>query len=1088
MSNDPPRSPQKSRRAIVIAAATAIAVVALLVLGAAYVASSRTVVAMLDYAVERCGGRFAYEGARGSVFGTMHLDRLHFRDGTTRVVAEDVEIALSPRALLESRLVLPRVAARRVEVELPPGEARDTPVPASLALPLPVDVGGILIERVDWKAGSRQGTLDRVSLSYAGDADGHRVRDLDVRAPGATLTGAIEIGASPPFTVGGSARLMLDAPHPQGRIDATLGGNLVALDIDARGKVIDIAATARARLAPFAAEPLVEARAGANAIDLAQFGSGWPATELDVTVTATPGARRLHGNDRSDQCRARAARCLARAHRRGARASDARRRRAGARGTRREVRRRRVGQRQRLDRRGHRKKPLATRDPQPRPGSDPRRARAHAARRLARCRRAAGRPGAAGRRAPGRPAARVRRALRRPRDRRLAARPRGAGRGGHGQRPHRARRGEDLLDRRAHETLRSLPLRPVSRRRTRRHRDRSRHARAARDRGRGRRGPGKPARRTSSAGSCTGTSDAHGRRRARRRRDARHDDAARGRRLWPARRPTRDRAGVEATGGVVRPCFRVPHPRSRARSTGVRPSRPPIAASRSRSPPRARGSRWVPTTPSPRSPSTAPRSSPHRSCPRASMRSPWTRSRSPPPARARLPEPWPARADASPAARRRTRCRSMRRPNTDASRAASRAHSRWRRGASSWRGRVESLAVRDAGGIAPLALAAPVAIDVAANRVSVGPAKFDSGGAQLEIDKLEWSGGALATRGRFRGLPLAPLVRQAGLESGWRSDLTLGGAWDVTSAPDWRGTVRIAREGGDVYVDDPGGEARVADRARVRHARRRCTPRRSPPDRHGRAPREAGGQHARRFRGERAGGRPASVHRVRAADRLGARAPALARLTAAVARRHRAHAGPGDRRSRRRRRARQARARRAARRLRAAARHAAVRHQLARRPAAHRQRARGACARGIRDRRRQRALRRERHDRAAARRRRRRRWLAHRMARRGLPGAQSTGHARGRRRRGYARRRGPAPRGARRAQGRRGQLRVPVGRGHDARRRHRRRRAPAAPRARSPPTSRSATCRSSSTWRSTSGATCASPARASTRASPGVSS
>ena len=153
---------------------------------------------------------------------------------------------------------------------------------------MPIDIGGILIERIDWKAGTRQGTFDRVSLSYAGDAAGHRVRDLEVRVPGATLTGAIEIGASPPFTVGGSARLMLDAPHPQGRIDATLGGNLVALDVDARGKVIDIAATARARLAPFAAQPLVEARAGADAIDLAQLGPGWPATHLDVAVVAAP--------------------------------------------------------------------------------------------------------------------------------------------------------------------------------------------------------------------------------------------------------------------------------------------------------------------------------------------------------------------------------------------------------------------------------------------------------------------------------------------------------------------------------------------------------------------------------------------------------------------------------------------------------------------------------------------------------------------------------------------------------------------------------------------------------------------------------
>ena len=85
MSDDPTRSPSTPRRAraLAIAAATAIAVAALVLLGTAYVASSRAVVAMLDYAVERSGGRFAYEGASGSAFGTMYVARLHFSVGLT---------------------------------------------------------------------------------------------------------------------------------------------------------------------------------------------------------------------------------------------------------------------------------------------------------------------------------------------------------------------------------------------------------------------------------------------------------------------------------------------------------------------------------------------------------------------------------------------------------------------------------------------------------------------------------------------------------------------------------------------------------------------------------------------------------------------------------------------------------------------------------------------------------------------------------------------------------------------------------------------------------------------------------------------
>lgn len=805
MSDDPPRSPQQPRRAIAIAAVVAIAVVALLVLGAAYVASSRAVVAMLDYAVERSGGRFAYEGARGSVFGTMHLDRLHFRDGTTRVVAEDVEIALSPRALLESRLVLPRVAARRVEVEMPPGEARDTPVPASLALPLPVDIGGILIERVDWKAGTRQGTLDRVSLSYAGDADGHRVRDLDVRVPGATLTGTIEIGALPPFTVSGSARLALDAPHPQGRVEATLGGNLVALDVAARGKVMDVAATARARLAPFAEEPLVEARAGANAIDLAQLGSGWPATLLDVTVTAEPGRSGYTGTIEAknampgplDASRVPVAEVLANATLDGdmlvleglaARFADG----ASASGN---------GS---IDvRTGRSRWQLAIRNLDL--------AVLHGA--LARTRLAGSLD------ADLQQDVQVVRGDVRQDDLRLAFDARYDGREIVASRLVAAARGGEATGsgRIALDAAKTFSLDA----RTRRF-DPSRFGRfpaGTLDGTATARGTLAPLAIEAEVAVATGSRlaglPAQGRAQGR---FTRTDVAA------LAADVTLGTTTLRADGGYGRPGDRLAIALASKRLDELAPLLPgaprPLAGA-------IDGRATVETTDRGVSIALVAKGEKLAVGPDyafATLAVDGTAFVAAPFLPPRLDgiavdtlecAATGARTPAGAVASARGRLAGNAAAHTltlDATTEQGRVEGRLAGalatapGRIDWRGRVESLAVRDASSIAPLALAAPVAIEVAANRVSVGPAKFDSGGAQLEIDKLEWSGGALATRGRFRGLPVAPLVRQAGIETGYRSDLTLGGTWDVASAPDWRGMVRIAREGGDVYVDDPGGE------------------------------------------------------------------------------------------------------------------------------------------------------------------------------------------------------------------------------------------------------------------------------------------
>ena len=808
MSDEPTRSPSKPRRAraLAIAAATAIAVAALVLLGAAYVASSRAVVAMLDYAVERSGGRFAYEGASGSVFGTMYVARLHFRDGTTRVVAEDVEIALSPRALLESRLVLPRVAARRLEVEWPPGEARDTPVPASLALPLPVDVARILIGRIDWKAGTRQGTLDRVSLSYAGDADGHRVRDLDVRAPGATLTGAIEVGASPPFTLVGSARLALDAPHPRGRVEATLGGNLLALDVDARGKVMDIAAEARARLAPFAAEPLVEARAGANAIDLAQFGSGWPATRLDVTVTAGPARGGYTGTIEArnaepgplDASRVPVAEVRAHATLDGdvlvleglaARLADG----ASANGN---------GS---IDlRTGRSRWQLAVRNLDL--------AVIHGT--LAHTRLAGTLD------ADVQQEVQVVRGDVRQDDLRLAFDARYDGREIVATRLVAAARGGEATGsgRLALDAAKTFSLDARTR---------------AFDPSRFGRFP---------AGTLDGTATARGTLAPL----AVEADAAvaPGSRLagLPAQGRVQGRftrtdvaalaadvslgaTTLRADGGYGRPGDRLAIALASKRLDELAPllpgaPRPLTGAIDARAtveatargvsialdakgeklavgPDYAFAALTVNGTASVVAPLLPPRLE---AIAVHALDFAATGARTPggavASARGRLAGSAAAHTLSLDAATEQGRLEGR------LAGALATAQGRLE-----WKGRVESLAARDMGSIPPLALAAPVAIDVAADRVSIGPARFDAGGAQLEIDTLEWRGGALATRGRFRGLPLAPLVRQAGIETGYRSDLTLGGAWDVASAPDWRGTVRIAREGGDVYVDDPGGEA-----------------------------------------------------------------------------------------------------------------------------------------------------------------------------------------------------------------------------------------------------------------------------------------
>jgi translocation and assembly module TamB len=798
-------------RHLVAPIVVALALGAGVLLAVAWAVSSRAVVGALDFAVERSGGRLSYEGASGSLTGRVAVDRIAWQDGATRIVAERAEAAISPRALLQWRIVLSDLGAKRVSVELPPGDGKDTPLPASLALPLPVAIDTIRIGRIDWKAGANTGTVDGVSLGYAGDAAAHRLRDVDVRIAGARLAGEAELAAARPFALRGSVVLELGAPYPPGRVDATLGGTLAALDVDARGTVADVAGEARARLAPLAAQPLGEARVAASAVDLARLGAGWPATRIDVTVVAKPVAGGYAGTLEAtnampgtlDAARVPLARLAAHVALAGdTLALDAVSAQTGdgaslaGSGT--------------VDvRTGHSRWQLAVRDLD-----------------LAGLHRSL-----VPTRLRGSLDADVREDLQRLRgevrqqDMRLAF--------------DGSYDGREIVASRLVAQARDGEVSGSARIALDRARAFSFDARARRfDPSRFGAFP---------AGMLDGTVAARGTL-APLAVDA-DVVAAPGSRLagLPAQgrlqgRFTRTEVSaldadvtLGATKLSLEGAYGRPGQRLVARLASKRLDE--IAT-------------LVPGAPRPLGGAVVARATIDGldravrigvdvKGERLAIGSEHALATLAVEGAATVAAPFlPARVEAFSAIELDVRATGVRMPAGALESAhghlvgaagahalafdAATGHGRLEgrlAGAlalpptgAQWRGRVESLAVRDVPGFAPVALAAPVAIDVGPGRLDVGPARVESGTLRADVDGVEWRPGSLVSRGRFRGLPVAPMLKQAGVESRWPTDLMLQGEWDLASVPDWRGTVRISRESGDVYVEDPGndGASRIA--------------------------------------------------------------------------------------------------------------------------------------------------------------------------------------------------------------------------------------------------------------------------------------
>lgn len=115
-----------------------------------------------------------------------------------------------------------------------------------------------------------------------------------------------------------------------------------------------------------------------------------------------------------------------------------------------------------------------------------------------------------------------------------------------------------------------------------------------------------------------------------------------------------------------------------------------------------------------------------------------------------------------------------------------------------WLGEISELTM--VGG-SPFHLMRAAALEVGRERVSLGTAEFSVAGGGVQISGTEWTPWQWFSRGKFSGIGLRP-------DSPFKTDgdekndkaLRLGGEWDIASAAELTGSLRITRESGDLIL------------------------------------------------------------------------------------------------------------------------------------------------------------------------------------------------------------------------------------------------------------------------------------------------
>jgi len=231
-------------------------------------------------------------GVRGDIRHGGTIEDLTWSQDGLRVQVNGARIAWSPGALWHRQLHVRQLAAARVVIDDQSTPAPDQPAaepPRSLALPLTVRVDAFAVDQLRWSDPPAV-AVNKLAGSYKYDSNRHKLEigqaQIETEQGGAVLRGRAALQAQAPLALDAALSGTLQSrAAPPLALQATLHGPLTDLQaaLDAQtartagnGAVLQ-QAHIQARLAPWATQPLTQARAQVQRLDLQTLlAAFWP--------------------------------------------------------------------------------------------------------------------------------------------------------------------------------------------------------------------------------------------------------------------------------------------------------------------------------------------------------------------------------------------------------------------------------------------------------------------------------------------------------------------------------------------------------------------------------------------------------------------------------------------------------------------------------------------------------------------------------------------------------------------------------------------------------------------------------------------
>ena len=234
------------------------------------------------------------QGARGRLIDDFSIESLQLSLPDLHLQAHDVEFGWSPMALIDSRLVIGRLHARRLQLATRPSDTPAAPAPPpTLALPMGVRLDDLRLGEMALHAWAEQGFgeqqlgIGELAGKLAAGQDGLQLHAVSAVLPWGKASASGRIGGERPFALDLAGELAGSFEGSDYRAAVSAAGDLLKPQLDIEADSRGVKAIAGIAAQPFEPVPVESVRIEVTGLDPATFN----AAALRAALTAKADLR-----------------------------------------------------------------------------------------------------------------------------------------------------------------------------------------------------------------------------------------------------------------------------------------------------------------------------------------------------------------------------------------------------------------------------------------------------------------------------------------------------------------------------------------------------------------------------------------------------------------------------------------------------------------------------------------------------------------------------------------------------------------------------------------------------------------------------